>query len=82
MADDTAALLQHIEIEEADIFGYIGGGVAGDLVGLLSSQLAVLSGTTYVGLVERTSWLLSMIGEFLDVPMPEAELSTDISETR
>jgi 3-oxoacyl-[acyl-carrier protein] reductase len=51
-------------------------------VGLPSSQLAVLSGTTHVGLVERAGWLLSMIGEFLDAPMPEAELSTDSSETR
>jgi hypothetical protein len=42
----------------------------------------VLSGTTHVGLVERAGWLLPMIGEFLDAPMPEAELSTDSSETR
>jgi pimeloyl-ACP methyl ester carboxylesterase len=29
MADDTAALLRHLEIEQADVFGYsMGGGVA------------------------------------------------------
>src|SRR5262249_17191089 len=29
MADDTAALLRHLEIKEADIFGYsMGGGIA------------------------------------------------------
>jgi hypothetical protein len=32
-----------------------------------------LSGTTHVTLVQRPDWLLSMIGEFLDVPMLEAE---------
>jgi hypothetical protein len=30
-------------------------------------------GTTHVGLVERVDWLLSMIGEYLDAPMPETE---------
>jgi hypothetical protein len=47
------------------------GGVAGDLVGLPNSQLAVLPGTTHVGLVDRAEWLLSMIPPFLDAPMPE-----------
>lgn len=42
-------------------------------LGLSNSRLAVLPGTTHVGLVERSGWLVSMIGEFLDAPMPEAE---------
>lgn len=56
-----------------EMFRLLGGGVAGDLAGLPNSQLAVLPGTTHVGLVNRGDWLLSMIGEFLDAPMPEAE---------
>jgi pimeloyl-ACP methyl ester carboxylesterase len=56
-----------------EMFRLLGGGVAGDVAGLPNSQLAVLPGTTHVGLVERSDWLLSMIGEFLDSPMPEGE---------
>jgi pimeloyl-ACP methyl ester carboxylesterase len=55
----------------AELFHLLGGGVFGDIAGLPNSQLAVLPGTTHVGLVERSDWLLSMIGEFLDAPMPE-----------
>jgi pimeloyl-ACP methyl ester carboxylesterase len=55
-----------------EMFRLFGGGVAGDVAGLPHSQLAVLPGTAHVGLVDRTDWLLSMIGEFLDAPMPEA----------
>src|SRR5450759_260288 len=52
------------------MFRLLGGGVPGDLVGLPRSRLAVLPGTTHVTLIGRTSWLLSMIPEFLDAPMP------------
>jgi pimeloyl-ACP methyl ester carboxylesterase len=52
------------------MFRLLGGGVPGDLVGLPRSQLAVLPGTTHVTLIARTNWLLSMIPEFLDAPMP------------
>ena len=55
-----------------EMFRLLGGGVVGDIAGLPHSQLAVLPGTTHVTLVERADWLLSMIGEFLDAPMPEA----------
>jgi pimeloyl-ACP methyl ester carboxylesterase len=55
-----------------EMFRLLGGGVAGDLAGLPNSRLAVLPGTTHVGLVERFDWLVSMIGEFLDAPMAEA----------
>ena len=54
-----------------EMFRLMGSGVAGDLAGLPSSRLAVLPGTTHVGLVERSDLLVSMIGEFLDAPMPE-----------
>ena len=57
----------------AEMFRLLGGGVMGDLVGLPKSRLAVLPGTTHATLVERGDWLASMIGDFLDAPMPEAE---------
>ncbi len=56
-----------------ELFRLLGGGVAGDLAGLPNSQLAVLPGTTHVGLIDRADWLLSMIGEFLDAPMRESK---------
>jgi pimeloyl-ACP methyl ester carboxylesterase len=56
-----------------EMFRLLGGGVMGDLAGLPKSQLAILPGTTHATLVERGEWLASMIGEFLDAPMPEAE---------
>jgi pimeloyl-ACP methyl ester carboxylesterase len=56
-----------------EMFRLLGGGVAGDLAGLPNSQLAVFPGTTHVTLVDRADWLLSMIGEFLDAPMPEGK---------
>jgi pimeloyl-ACP methyl ester carboxylesterase len=56
-----------------EMFRLLGGGVMGDLVGLPKSQLAVLPGTTHATLVERADWLVSMVTEFLDAPMPEAE---------
>jgi pimeloyl-ACP methyl ester carboxylesterase len=55
-----------------EMFRLLGGGVMGDLAGLPNSRLAILPGTTHVTLVERAEWLLSMIGAFLDAPMPEA----------
>lgn len=55
-----------------ELFRLLGGGVAGDLVGLPRSRLAVLPGTTHITLVDRSEWLVSMITEFLDAPLPEA----------
>src|SRR5258707_5440293 len=55
----------------------LGGGVAGDLVGLPRSQLAVLPGTIHVTLVERASWLVSMITQLLATPMPAAQCQSD-----
>jgi pimeloyl-ACP methyl ester carboxylesterase len=53
------------------MFRLLGGGVAGELAGLQYSRLAILPGTTHVTLMERTNWLLSMVEEFLDSPMPK-----------
>jgi pimeloyl-ACP methyl ester carboxylesterase len=39
---------------------------------LPSAQLAVLPGTDHMTIVNRSDWLVSMIGAFLDSPMPPA----------
>jgi pimeloyl-ACP methyl ester carboxylesterase len=52
------------------MFRLLGGGVIGDLTGLPASQLAILPGTTHVGLLDRVDWLQSMILEFLGSPEP------------
>jgi pimeloyl-ACP methyl ester carboxylesterase len=54
-----------------ELFRLLGGGVPGDLTGLPTSQLAILPGTTHVGVMFRTDWLLSMVVPFLAAPMPE-----------
>jgi pimeloyl-ACP methyl ester carboxylesterase len=54
-----------------EMFRLLGGRVAGDVAGLPRSQLAVLPGTTHITLVDRAEWLLSMVSEFLDAPMPK-----------
>jgi pimeloyl-ACP methyl ester carboxylesterase len=60
-----------------EMFRLLGGGVMGDLAGLPRSRLAVLPGTTHFvhtgfGVLDRADWVVAMIGEFLDAPMPEA----------
>jgi pimeloyl-ACP methyl ester carboxylesterase len=55
----------------AEMFRLLGGGVVGDLAGLPNSQLAILPGTTHVTIVDRTEYLVPMVKEFLDKPMPE-----------
>jgi pimeloyl-ACP methyl ester carboxylesterase len=54
-----------------ELFRLQGGGVFGDLAGLPSARLAILPGTTHVGLIDRADWLVPMIAEFLDAPVPE-----------
>jgi pimeloyl-ACP methyl ester carboxylesterase len=49
-----------------EMFRLLGGGVVGDIVGLPAARLAVLPGTSHVGLLERVEWLGSMIDDFLD----------------
>jgi pimeloyl-ACP methyl ester carboxylesterase len=48
-----------------EMFRLLGGAVPGDLVGVPRAQLAVLPGTTHVGLLDRVEWLSSMILAFL-----------------
>ena len=53
------------------LFRLLGGGVSGDIVGLPRSRLAILPGTTHVGIVvERADWLLAMTEDFLAAPLP------------
>ncbi|MDQ5825357.1 MAG: alpha/beta fold hydrolase [Chloroflexota bacterium] len=56
-----------------EMFRLLGGGVFGDLAGLPQSQLAILPGTTHVSIMNRAEWLVPMIGEFLDAPVPDAQ---------
>ncbi len=56
----------------AELFRLLGGGVAGDMVGLPRSQLAILPGTTHVTVVQRADLLLAIIPPFLDAPLPAA----------
>jgi pimeloyl-ACP methyl ester carboxylesterase len=58
-----------------ELFRLLGGGVPGDLTGLPKARLAVLPGTTHITVMQRADWLLPMIVEFLDEPMPEAQAS-------
>ncbi len=48
-----------------EMFRLLGGGVPGDLVELPPAQLAILPGTSHVGMLNRVDWLSSMIVSFL-----------------
>jgi pimeloyl-ACP methyl ester carboxylesterase len=74
IGDSDAIRLEHA-VELFRLLG--GGGVMGDLAGLPKSQLAVLPGTAHFvppgsAVLDRADWLVSMIGAFLDTPLPEA----------
>jgi pimeloyl-ACP methyl ester carboxylesterase len=49
-----------------ELFRAKGGGKMGDLHGLPQSRLAILPGTTHIGMVLRSDWLVPMINDFLD----------------
>ncbi|WP_412850560.1 alpha/beta fold hydrolase [Chryseobacterium sp. PMSZPI] len=49
-----------------DLFRTKGGGKMGDMHGLPPSRLAILPGTTHVGMTQRAEWLVPMINEFLN----------------
>jgi pimeloyl-ACP methyl ester carboxylesterase len=48
-----------------EMFRLLGGGAIGDLAEMPRSQLAILPGTSHVGVLERVDWLHSMIPAFL-----------------
>src|SRR5512141_1396616 len=57
-----------------EMFRLLGGGVFGDTpAGLPESQLAILPGTSHVGIASRADLLTPMINSFLDAPMPETK---------
>lgn len=49
-----------------ELFRAKGGGKMGDIHGLPESRLAILPGTTHIGMLQRTDWLIPMITDFLD----------------
>ena len=49
-----------------EFFRALGGGKMGDMHGLPKSRLAILPGTTHVGMMQRADWLIPMITDFLD----------------
>ena len=49
-----------------ELFRAKGGGKMGDMHGLPKSRLAIIPGTTHVGMMKRTNWLIPMINDFLD----------------
>lgn len=56
-----------VQYEHAlDLFRAKGGGKMGDIHGLPQSRLAILPGTTHIGMMQRTDWLIPMITDFLD----------------
>jgi pimeloyl-ACP methyl ester carboxylesterase len=50
------------------MFRLLGGGVLGDLAAMPRSQLAVLPGTSHIGVTGRADMLTTMIPPFLDAP--------------
>ena len=52
-----------------ELFRAKGGGKMGDIDGLPQSRLAILPGTTHIGMMYRTDWLLPMIADFLDADL-------------
>ena len=55
----------------AELFRALGGGVFGDMSPMPAARLAVLPGTTHVGLISRAGWMAEMVNEFLDAPPPK-----------
>jgi pimeloyl-ACP methyl ester carboxylesterase len=63
IADSDGTRLDHA----VDMFRRLGGGIFGDLVPELpAAQLAILPGTTHVGMLERAAWISSMVTAFLE----------------
>lgn len=54
----------------AELFRLLGGGVPGDLQALPRARLAVIPGATHVTVLDRTAWIVPMLTEFLDAPIP------------
>jgi pimeloyl-ACP methyl ester carboxylesterase len=62
-----------IQYEHAlELFRAKGGGKMGDIHGLPTSRLAIIPGTTHIGMMQRTDWLIPMINDFLDSDLKTA----------
>jgi pimeloyl-ACP methyl ester carboxylesterase len=62
IGDSDAVTLEHA----VDMFKLLGGGVMGDLQGLPRSQLAILPGTTHVGMMYQMNLMLPITDTFLN----------------
>lgn len=63
IGDADGTRLEHA----VEMFRRLGGGVFGDLAPELpASQLAILPGTTHVGMLERAGWISPIVRTFLD----------------
>jgi pimeloyl-ACP methyl ester carboxylesterase len=63
--DSDVVTLEHA----VEIFQLRGGGVNGDLAGLPVSQLAVLPGSSHIGVMYQSALLLAIVPSFLDTPL-------------
>ncbi|HMK05307.1 MAG TPA: alpha/beta hydrolase [Ferruginibacter sp.] len=52
-----------------ELFRAKGGGKMGDIHGMPKSRLAILPGTTHIGMMQRADWLIPMITDFLDADL-------------
>ena len=52
-----------------ELFRARGGGKMGDLHGLPKSRLAIMPGTTHIGMIKRTDLLIPMVTDFLDADL-------------
>jgi pimeloyl-ACP methyl ester carboxylesterase len=56
-----------------ELFRARGGGKMGDMHGLPESRLAILPGTTHIGIImQRSEWLIPMVKDFLDADLKAA----------
>jgi len=62
--DSDAIPLDHV----VELFHLRGGDVNGDFVGLPASQLAILPGTSHIGMMACADLLLPIVSTFLDAP--------------
>jgi pimeloyl-ACP methyl ester carboxylesterase len=54
-----------------ELFRAKGGGKIGEFHGLSKSRLAIIPGTTHIGMMQRTEWLIPMVTDFLNSDLNE-----------
>ncbi|ATL49887.1 alpha/beta hydrolase [Chitinophaga caeni] len=62
IGDDDGVRYEHA----IELFKAKGGGKMGDLHGLPASRLAILPGTTHIGMIQHADWWIPMVTDFLD----------------